>query len=91
MNDAESKQRATMTHEEVHVAAKRMIDVVQRYNALVRLPYLFTEIGIDLETLALDEVFRILASLDAELCLSEYPKDLKQKIRFAAPFATPSG
>jgi hypothetical protein len=76
-----------MTHEEAHAVAKRMIDVVQGNNARVPyLPHLLAEAGIDLEKLELDELFRILASLDAELCTSKYPKDLKQRIRFAAPF-----
>jgi hypothetical protein len=69
------------------LAALRMINVIQDQNVPVRLPYLFSELDIDLATLGFFEVVAILAALDAELERGDYSESLKQRIRFAAPFA----
>jgi hypothetical protein len=68
-------------------AARSMIAAVRDWNCPPKLPYLFWEIGIDLETLGFGECIRILAALNAELERDEYPEELKRRIRFAAPFA----
>jgi hypothetical protein len=78
---------APFDREHAHIAARRIIGAVRDWNAPVRLPYLFTEIGIDLETSGFDEMLAILIALDDELDCDEYPEDFKQRIRFAAPFA----
>jgi hypothetical protein len=80
-----------MTIEEARRAARLMIKVVRDWDCPPRLPYLFFEIGINLEMLTFDEVQSILVALDQELANGEadgfYSKEFAERIRFAAPFA----
>jgi hypothetical protein len=78
---------APVTAEQNHLAAVRMIRAVRDWDCPVHLPYLFYEIGIDLETLGFDECASILSKIVAELERDDYPEALKQRILFAAPFA----
>jgi len=71
---------------DVTIAARRMIDVIQ-CGGPARLPFLFSEIGIDLETLGLDEALAILCTLRSGLEMGDYPPDFVQSVLSAAPFA----
>jgi hypothetical protein len=80
-----------MLPDDRQLAALRMIHVIRDQNVPVRLPYLFSELNIDLATLSFNEVLAILVALDAELERGDYSESLKQRIRFAAPFAKADG
>jgi hypothetical protein len=69
---------------ESRICAQRMIKAVRDWDCPPRLPYLFFEIGVGLETLTFDELQSILVTLDQELANGEasgfYSKVLTQRI-----------